>query len=103
MTVPTALVPSAASTVLRLHADALDAPAAAPAYAAVLAGPAGSGVGRAMTLPGAAPHDLVVVEYGDRGYRRTWLLDERATDAVVYRLLGEGDGPAGSGRGRGLA
>lgn len=95
---------TAVPSVLRVHADEL--PEGAPGqagYRALLCGPAGSGSRRETVLPGTEPHDLVVVEYGDSGYRRAWLRGETTGDGVLYLLLGELPGsfptrsPAGLG------
>jgi hypothetical protein len=94
--------PRALPSVLRIAAGDLAAASAAPAagasaapatparYRALLAGPAGSGIARAVALAGDAPHDLVVVEYGgEDGYARAWLRGETCADGVVYTLLAE--------------
>ncbi|SEB07910.1 hypothetical protein [Leifsonia sp. 21MFCrub1.1] len=92
MSLPTS-APSAVPSVLRITTGDLDAAAtgsvAGARYRALLTGPAGSGTVRAVTLDGDAPHDLIVVEYGDGSHWRTWLRGDPCADGVVYSLLAE--------------
>jgi len=92
MSLPTR-APGAIPSVLRIAAADLDAagpgPLAGARYRALLTGPAGSGTTRAVTLDGDAPHDLILVEYGDGSYCRSWLRGDACADGVVYGLLAE--------------
>lgn len=93
--------PNGLPSVLRIASrdliPASGAPAAGPSaaepparYRALLAGPAGSGTVQAVTLDGAVPHDLVVVEYDrEGGHSRAWLRGETCADGVVYSFLAE--------------
>ncbi len=79
-------------TVLRVSADALDAPRDAAdesGYIAWLAGPAGSGTARMLPIGQAEePYDLIIVDYeGSTSHSRSWVRHARVDGLVIYSLL----------------